>query len=195
MARLIGAAELQAAAHSVRPISAADIMSKNLVTTSPDTTIGETADLFRQHRFTSLPVVGDDAKFLGVIFQIHLINQARGDAARRGRTYWSALTRILDRNRTKPITARDIMSRWTTSDDEHSDRRTSVYDVGRGGRCRPDHRRRKNRWDYHTHRSHRGIGAACCASPCLVASTGWRFGFLRNKRFGLKSSYEKKPFS
>jgi CBS domain-containing membrane protein len=119
LARLIGAAELQAAAHSVRPISAADIMSKNLVTTSPDTTIGETADLFRQHRFTSLPVVGDDAKFLGVIFQIHLINQARGGAARRGRTYWSALTRILDRNRTKPITARDIMSvagpRATTS--------------------------------------------------------------------------------
>ncbi|MGK7651875.1 HPP family protein [Roseovarius sp. B08] len=110
LARLIGAAELQAAAHFSGPMTAQDIMSRDLVTVCPETSLSEVADLFRQHRFTSLPVVERDAKFLGVIFQIHLISQARQDALRLDRGYGAALRRLLDRNRENPTKAGEIMS-------------------------------------------------------------------------------------
>lgn len=110
LARLIGAAELLAAAQSSGPLTAKDIMSRNLITVSLNTSLGEIADLFRQHRFTSLPVVGADKAFKGVIFQMHLINQARADALRLERGYWAALRRLLSREWTKQLTAGDIMS-------------------------------------------------------------------------------------
>ena len=110
LARLISAAELQVAAHSSGPFTAQDIMSRNLVTVSPETALGEIADLFRQHRFTSLPVVDTDLKYLGVIFPIHLISQARADALRLDRGYGAALRRLLDRDREKPMKASDIMT-------------------------------------------------------------------------------------
>ncbi|MCC0062795.1 MAG: HPP family protein [Defluviimonas sp.] len=110
LARLIGAAELQAATHSSGPLTAQDIMSRNLVTVTPDTTLGEIADLFRQYRFASLPVVGVDHAFLGVIFQMHLISQARDDALRLGRGFRATIRRMLDRDRERPMTAADIMS-------------------------------------------------------------------------------------
>lgn len=76
LARLVGAAELQAAAMRVGPVTAKDIMSRDLVTVGPLTSQAEVARLFRQHRFTSIPVVDDAGRYLGVIFQIHLIRAA-----------------------------------------------------------------------------------------------------------------------
>lgn len=110
LARLIGAAELQAAAQASGPIIARDIMSRDLVTIGPDTTLGEIADLFRKHRFTSLPVVRSDMSFLGVIFQMHLISEARDEALRLDRRYRVALRRMLDGERQRPMKAGDIMS-------------------------------------------------------------------------------------
>ncbi|KPN63480.1 CBS domain-containing membrane protein [Aliiroseovarius crassostreae] len=110
LARMIGAAELQAAAQSSGPLTAADIMSRELVLIGPDARLGEIADLFSLHRFASLPVVGPDAEFLGVIFQIHLIHQARQDALRPDHRYLPALRRLLDRNQPKQVRAKDIMS-------------------------------------------------------------------------------------
>lgn len=109
LARLIGAAELQAATHVTAPLTAQDVMSSNLITVSPETALGEVADLFKRHRFTSLPVVGEDGKFLGVIFQIRLIGQAREDSFRLKRGFSSTFSRILDRNREMPVKACDIM--------------------------------------------------------------------------------------
>lgn len=109
LARLIGAAELQAAAHHAGPMTAEDIMSRNLVTVRPETGIAEVADLFRQHHFTSLPVTGPNNEFLGVIFQIHLISRAREDAPRLDRGFGPAFRRLLDRNRESPVRAEDIM--------------------------------------------------------------------------------------
>ncbi|WP_370372825.1 HPP family protein [Henriciella pelagia] len=110
LARLIGAAELQAATQSSGPLTAQDIMSRGLVTVAPETPLGEVADLFRRHRFTALPVVGADQSFLGVIFQMHLISQAREDALRLDRGFAAAFRRLLDGNRERPITAADVMS-------------------------------------------------------------------------------------
>ncbi|WP_246710487.1 CBS domain-containing protein [Martelella soudanensis] len=52
-------------------------MSIDLITVGPETRLRQIADLFRRHKLTSLPVVGTNDEFLGVIFQIHLINRAR----------------------------------------------------------------------------------------------------------------------
>tara|TARA_R110002012_G_scaffold147790_1_gene306389 strand:- start:1336 stop:2262 length:927 start_codon:yes stop_codon:yes gene_type:complete len=119
LARLIGAAELQAAAQTSGVSTAQEIMSRNLVTVGPKTAMKDIADLFRKHRFTALPVVKGDGTFIGVIFQMHLINQVRAFAMRHNRSYVEALRRLLDRERDKPITAEYIMSvagpRATTS--------------------------------------------------------------------------------
>lgn len=79
LARLIGAAEMQAASHLTGPQTAQAIMSRDLVTVAPDTPITEIAALFLRHGFTSLPVVGDGDRFLGVIFQLQIIAAAFPD--------------------------------------------------------------------------------------------------------------------
>ena len=109
LSRLIGAAEMQAAAHITAPLTSQDIMSTNLISVEPETALGEVAALFRRHKFTSLPVVDKDERFLGIIFQIHLIQQAREDALRLKRGYFSTLGRLLDRNREMPVKAGDVM--------------------------------------------------------------------------------------
>lgn len=110
LARLIGAAEVRAASHMTGPLTAADIMSRDLVTVDADTPLGQVADLFRRHAFTSLPVVEGDGRFLGVIFQIHLIRRAREDALRLGRGFGTAMSRLIDRTRSTPVRAFEIMS-------------------------------------------------------------------------------------
>ncbi len=100
LARLIGAAELQAASHRTEPARASDIMSRNLVTVDPATSLEKVAKLFKTHRFTSLPVVEPDGRFLGVIFQIHLIAGTWTGEVRRG----------VFRNASRSLRAGDIMT-------------------------------------------------------------------------------------
>lgn len=107
LARLIGAAKLQAASRHQGPVTAGDIMSRDLVTVGPDTPTSEIAALFIRHRFTSLPVVGGSATYLGVIFQLHLIAQMQSDSESR-----SAPLSIL-RRRSTGLTARDVMESAT----------------------------------------------------------------------------------
>ncbi len=109
LARLIGAAELQAATHNTGPLTAQDVMSRDPVSVSPSTSLSDVADLFRHHRFTSLPVVAENGQFQGIIFQIHLINRARDDAMQLDRGFRPALKRLLDRDRALPVRAGDIM--------------------------------------------------------------------------------------
>lgn len=110
LARLIGAAEIQAATHRTGPLTAGDIMSESLVVVNPETRASEIADLFQQHGFTCLPVMEKNGRFVGIIFQIHLISRAREDALRLKRGFGAAMKRLLDGERDRPIHARDIMS-------------------------------------------------------------------------------------
>jgi CBS domain-containing membrane protein len=113
LARLIGAAELRAAGHRTGPMTAADIMSRDLVTVAPDTPLADVADLFRRHGFTTLPVVGENDRFLGLIFQIHLIRRGRDDTLRIGRGFGPAMARLLDPRRETPARADEIMTTAT----------------------------------------------------------------------------------
>nr|WP_325248981.1 HPP family protein [Amylibacter sp.] len=110
LARLIGAAQLQAASHRTGPVSAADIMSRDLVTVGADTPLSDVADLFRQHGFTTLPVVGDNDSYLGVIFQIHLIRRAREDALRLNRRFSAAMGRLMATQGKSAVRAGQIMA-------------------------------------------------------------------------------------
>ena len=109
LARLIGAAEIQAATHRTGPITATDIMSRNLVTVGPDTPLVNVAELFRRHKFTSLPVVSHEGRYLGIIFQMHLISRAREDALRLNGGFVTSMRRLLDKGWNKPPMAGDIM--------------------------------------------------------------------------------------
>ena len=106
LARLIGAAELQVAGHRADPLVAGDVMSRDLVTVGPDSTLTELAQMFDTHRFTSLPVVTRGGRFLGVVFQIHLVSRLRGGATRRGSD--RRFGRLLRRDGSV-LTAADVM--------------------------------------------------------------------------------------
>ncbi|WP_374423680.1 HPP family protein [Paracoccus sp. (in: a-proteobacteria)] len=109
LARLIGAAELQAATHRTGPLSAADIMSRDLITVTPDTRLRKVAAIFQRHNFTSVPVVDDKGVFRGVIFQIHLIRRARENAFRQGGGLIPALARLIQPGGAAPTRAAQIM--------------------------------------------------------------------------------------
>lgn len=108
LARLVGAAEQAAAARRMEGFTAADIMSRDLVTVGPQAPLANVAELFRTRGFTSLPVVEGD-KLLGLIFQIDLIRRAREDAFRQHKSLISALARLIDTHRARPPKAGEIM--------------------------------------------------------------------------------------
>ncbi|RYI33535.1 MAG: CBS domain-containing protein, partial [Acetobacteraceae bacterium] len=95
LARLVGAVEQAAAARRLEGFTAADIMSRDLVTVGPDAPLSEVADHFKTRGFTSLPVV-DGQRLLGVIFQIDLIRRAREDAFRQHHSLIRAFATLID---------------------------------------------------------------------------------------------------
>ena len=109
LARLVGAAEQAAAARRMEGFTAADIMSRDLVTVGPTAPLAQVADLFRTRGFTSLPVVEGDDRLMGVIFQIDLIRRAREDAFRQHHSLIRALAHLIDSHRKRPPKAGEIM--------------------------------------------------------------------------------------
>lgn len=109
LARLIGAAQMEAVAQSTGPLTAADIMSRDLVTVAPDTPLGKVAALFRQHRFTTLPVVGADGLFQGIIFQLDLISRASEDARLLRGRFEISMRRLTGQGAQPMGTAADVM--------------------------------------------------------------------------------------
>jgi CBS domain-containing membrane protein len=109
LARLVGAAEQAAAARRMEGFTAADIMSRDLVTVGPEAPLSQVADIFRKRGFTSLPVVGEADRLLGLIFQIDLIRRAREDAFRQHHSLIRAFAHLIDSHRNRPPKAGEIM--------------------------------------------------------------------------------------
>jgi len=53
--------------------TASRIMTTNIVSVTPDTTIEEAVELFERHRVSGLPVVDDQQRLLGVITEYELL--------------------------------------------------------------------------------------------------------------------------
>ena len=52
-----------------------NIMTKDVVTVKTETTVGELARIFADRHISSLPVVGDDGKLLGIVTETDLVEQ------------------------------------------------------------------------------------------------------------------------
>jgi CBS domain-containing membrane protein len=113
LARLIAAAQMQAASHQVTPQVADDIMSRDLVTVLPTTPVEKVASLFIEHGFTSLPVVDEGGAYLGVIFQLHLIAGKLGDQQKAAKVGFKRFVPTLSRD--KVMVARDVMATPSTA--------------------------------------------------------------------------------
>lgn len=72
LARVITAAEAEAASHHLGDLAAADIMSRDLVTVPPATPLATLAQVFRIHRFKTLPV-SQNGHYAGLIDQSALL--------------------------------------------------------------------------------------------------------------------------
>ncbi|WP_435988676.1 HPP family protein [Sulfitobacter sp. SH24] len=73
LGRLLAAAEAEAAQHRFDGTTCADIMTSDLITVGPKTSLKEAARLLRKHRIKSLPVVDAGDSLRGVILQADLL--------------------------------------------------------------------------------------------------------------------------
>lgn len=55
--------------------TAADIMTRDVITVTPETSLRELAQIFSQKRINGVPVVDDDGNVLGVVCESDLVNQ------------------------------------------------------------------------------------------------------------------------
>lgn len=109
LARIIAGAEDRAASMRLDQLTCGDIMSRDLVSVRADATLAEVADLFATHGYTSLPVVEGNGRFLGLIFQLHLIRRVN-EEARSGKTRFLGGMRALAEGKRHPmVRAQDIM--------------------------------------------------------------------------------------
>ena len=109
-ARLLAEAETEAARQHVGGLTCGEIMSKDLTTVTPETRLRDVAELFRRHRFKTLPVTGLQGELLGVITQNDLIQRARDEAILHEASFARALSSLLLPGRDAPLRAADIMS-------------------------------------------------------------------------------------
>lgn len=74
LGRLLAAAEQEAANHRFDGVSCAEIMTRDLVSVRPETSIHQAAKLFRKHRIKSLPVIDAEGCLTGIILQADIID-------------------------------------------------------------------------------------------------------------------------
>ncbi|RII30575.1 MAG: hypothetical protein CXR30_06215 [Geobacter sp.] len=55
----------------------ADIMTKDVVTVKPETTIRQLAEIFETRRFGTLPVIDDDGNLVGIVTESDLVEQGK----------------------------------------------------------------------------------------------------------------------
>lgn len=73
LARLIAAAELEAASHRTTPVQVGAIMSRDLVTLPPEASLRAVTASFARHGFGTIPVTGQGGQYLGLIAQGRLL--------------------------------------------------------------------------------------------------------------------------
>lgn len=64
-------------AHNARALLAAEIMTRRVRTVRPDTLAADAAGLLRDHKFGSVPVIGDDEQLVGILTDSDFLELAR----------------------------------------------------------------------------------------------------------------------
>jgi CBS-domain-containing membrane protein len=57
--------------------TAADVMTREVVTVTPETTIRELAEILSQRKINGVPVIDDEGTLIGVVCESDLVNQNR----------------------------------------------------------------------------------------------------------------------
>lgn len=73
LGRLLAAAEEVAVRQRFNGITCGDVMTRPLITTSPDASLADVAALFRDHPIKSVPVSGPGGRLLGLVLQADLL--------------------------------------------------------------------------------------------------------------------------
>jgi len=108
--RILAAAEAEAARRHFDDLTCGEVMSRDVVSVTPETRLGVVADLFRRHRFKTLPVIETGGGLRGIITQNDLIQRARREALGGGLRFSEAMTRLARAARGDRMRAGDIMT-------------------------------------------------------------------------------------
>lgn len=103
--------ELQALARRSGRTTCAEIMSADVVGIAPDAALGEAFRRLRAHRIKVLPVVGGDARVLGIVTQTDLLDKAVWDGAGPGPGLLDRLGLARGRGPTRDGRVEDVMTR------------------------------------------------------------------------------------
>ena len=71
-------------------MNASDIMTKNVVTANPDTTVKQAAELMSQHRISAVPVLDKDSTLVGIVSEGDFMRRVEG-AHEQTRSWWLSL--------------------------------------------------------------------------------------------------------
>jgi len=71
-------------------MQAADVMTQNVITVSPDSEVSEIATLLLEHGISAVPVVDGGGKVLGIVSEGDLMGRVENDASRR-KSWWLRL--------------------------------------------------------------------------------------------------------
>ncbi|MGJ7462474.1 CBS domain-containing protein [Halomonas sp. MA07-2] len=71
-------------------MQAADVMTQNVITVSPDSEVSEIATLLLEHGISAVPVVNGGGKVLGIVSEGDLMGRVEQDASRR-KSWWLRL--------------------------------------------------------------------------------------------------------
>jgi len=71
-------------------MQAADVMTQNVITVSPDSEVREIATLLLEHGISAVPVVDDGGKVLGIVSEGDLMRRVENDTSRR-KSWWLKL--------------------------------------------------------------------------------------------------------
>lgn len=108
--RILAAAQAEAARRHFDDLTCGELMSRDIVSVAPEARLGSIADLFRRHRFKTVPVVDEDRRLCGIVTQNDLIQRARLDTLSRGARFAAAMTRLASAAGGGHLLARDIMT-------------------------------------------------------------------------------------
>ncbi len=71
-------------------MNASDVMTKNVVTAEPNTTVKQGAELMSQHRISAVPVLDKDGVLAGIVSEGDLMRRVEG-AHEQTRSWWLSL--------------------------------------------------------------------------------------------------------
>jgi CBS-domain-containing membrane protein len=100
-------------------MKAQDIMTRDVATVRPETTVRDIAALMTEKHISGVPVVGDDGAIVGIVSESDLMHRAEVGTERRQKWWFRAFgdsdAAAREYAKAHGLAARDVMSRYVTS--------------------------------------------------------------------------------